>query len=152
MKRAWGFVLLCLVGIGVVGCAGPSAWEKSQSQCGVTVRKPFNEKNFHDGGGTDDKDGYGNQILWELTTSYWSGYTLEVRSCGPDGLPYTSDDIVVHRTIAVSKNPEDEGWSERLVRGLARGTIKGVRQGITAPVNTAPVDTAPRPRKDWRDW
>lgn len=104
--------------------------DKARSDANVLARKEFNETNFKDGGGTGVNDPWGNEYTWNMEKGVWN-YGLFVRSNGPDGLPYTSDDIVAKTLIPISR---DEGVAENLVRGMSRGAVKGIKQGLKEKV------------------
>jgi hypothetical protein len=61
---------------------------------------------------------------------------LTVRSNGPDKLPQTKDDIVAtrrhkHTPLSEAAAPAVEKVSEALGKGLGRGAVAGIREGIT---------------------
>jgi hypothetical protein len=63
-------------------------------------------------------------------------YRLKVRSHGPDRLPQTKDDIVAdrhhkHTPPSEAAAPAMEKLSEAVGKGLGRGGVAGVREGIT---------------------
>lgn len=131
-RAALGVVCALLIVTGLVGCGGPSNDTKCQSQLGVLAHQEFSETTFKDGGGTGQNDPWGNEITWELYKG-WSTYKLTVRSNGPDGLPYTYDDMHAYGNYAIPKksvDPEAETMSERFTRGITRGAIKGIKQGV----------------------
>ncbi len=103
--------------------------DKARSQANSLARKEFNEKNFPNGGGLGDKDPWGNEFTWRMDKGPWN-YGLYVRSNGPDGLPFTADDIEAKVLIPIAKGADDEGVSERFIRGLTRGAVKGIKQGL----------------------
>lgn len=126
MKRLFSLILVAMV-VSFSGCAsGPSKEEQALSQVNVIVRKEFNDKNFPTDGTTGEKDAWGHDLTWDLE-KHWNSYSLKVRSNGPDGLPYTKDDITATSSVKVT---DEESASERFVRGLARGTLKGIKQGL----------------------
>jgi hypothetical protein len=66
----------------------------------------------------------------------FADYTLTVRSSGPDRLPKSVDDIVVRRThkhtpLSEAAAPAVEKVGEALGKGLGRGGVTGIREGIT---------------------
>lgn len=124
-------MLLFAFALLIIGCGIPTNHDKTKSQLNVIIRKEFSDTLFKDGGKTDEVDAWGNEITWEMTKGTWD-YYLIVRSNGYDGLPYTSDDVVVKATIPIPRDPNAEGISERFVRGLTRGAVKGVKQGLKA--------------------
>ena len=71
----------------------------------------------------DFRDGWGNRIL----VSTISGGSLEVRSLGPDGLPYNADDICARfHTQSASRRLLGKP-AEATAEGLARGIRKGIK-------------------------
>lgn len=71
----------------------------------------------------DFRDGWGNRIL----VSTIPGGTLEVRSLGPDGLPYNTDDICARfHTQSASRRLLGKP-AEATAEGLARGIRKGIK-------------------------
>jgi len=125
--------LLVAIGIAAltfVGC-GPSNTDKARSQVEVISRLPFNDTNFKPDGTTGQDDPWGHEITWEIEKGIWN-YIVLTRSSGPDGLPYTGDDVVAKSYIAIDRK---EGVSESIARGLTRGATKGIREGLKAKIN-----------------
>ncbi len=101
------FVACLLLGFAltfVTGCADHK--ETARSQVETTVRKDFNDANFPVGGKLEDKDPWQHQLTWSVDKKY-SSDVLTVRSNGPDGLPFTRDDIVATRSIARAPEKDD---------------------------------------------
>lgn len=133
MKRISFLILVAVITSFGNGCSsGPSKEEQALSQVNVAVRKEFNDMNFPSDGTIGEKDAWGNNLIWDLE-KHWNSYKLKVRSSGPDGLPYTKDDITATTPVKVT---DEESASERFVRGLARGTFKGIKQGIFGQKDT----------------
>jgi hypothetical protein len=62
-------------------------------------------------------------------------YTLTVRSNGPDKLPQNTDDIIVtrskkHTAIGDAAGPAVEKLGEAAGRGVGRGGVEGIREGL----------------------
>jgi hypothetical protein len=82
-------------------------------------------------------DAYGKPLIVTVSKGPLN-YGLEVRSCGPDGLPKNSDDVVVHRHKRhgeTTVNKEVEKASESVVRGGIRGVIQGTKEALTGKPN-----------------
>lgn len=110
--------LICLCLLAVVGCVGPSNRDRAISQVETLA-----ENVDLDAKATDP---WGNDIIIKVTKSS-TRWRLEVRSCGPDGLPFTRDDIVAARWWRV---PEEKSRIERGSEDFSRGFVNGVKQGL----------------------
>jgi hypothetical protein len=119
-------LVVAILLLSLVGC-GPSKLDIATSQVNVVARKEFNEQNFQDGGKTGELDPWGHEITWVMSKGLWD-YNLEVRSNGPDGLPYTKDDIVVNVSLHIPRSGEKN--AEALLRGLSRGLVRGAKEGL----------------------
>lgn len=119
-------ILLLLVCLIFFGCSS-SKETITKSKVETYVRKSFNKENFRDGGVTNEKDAWGNDIVWDLVNGTMS-YILIVRSPGSDGLLYTSDDIVAKGKF--SKYDGLPGLLEELARSTSRGKTKGIKEGL----------------------
>ncbi|MBY0359657.1 MAG: hypothetical protein K2W82_16755 [Candidatus Obscuribacterales bacterium] len=139
MKRLPLLALFLVAAALCTGCSrGPSKQDIASSQVGVLIDKEFEEKTFLDEGKTGQIDPWGQEISWLLKESTF-GYTLEVRSAGPDQLPKTRDDIFRTKGIRTG-----EGMSERLAKGLSRGTIRGIKEGLFS--KSTQKDEKPKPK------
>lgn len=61
--------------------------------------------------------------------------TITTRSNGPDGLPYTGDDIVAssrtkHTSVSEAGGKALENLGEGAARGSARGLVRGLKEGL----------------------
>ena len=132
MKRLLPITMVCLMLVLLTSGCGPSQHDKAKSQVGVAVHLEFNERNFPNGGKLSEKDPWGHELIWVLEKGVFY-YTVTVRSCGPDGLPFTDDDIIAKRDFSIAEI-SGEGLSERFARGLTRGWVKGIREGLKDPL------------------
>lgn len=128
MKQCLTLCLLMLAFV-CVGC-GPTSYDHAQSQVAVIAAKEYNKDNFPENGKTGVKDPWGNEITWTMDKNQgiWA-HDLVVRSAGKDGLPFTNDDVVVTKAVKIRQDSDEEGVVERGLRGVTRGTIKGIKQG-----------------------
>jgi hypothetical protein len=127
MKR---FLYLVLPVAALAGC-GPNKADIAQSQVHQLVES-------WDGGDKftpDGTDPWGEPFAAKVETG--DVYrTLTVRSNGPDKLPFTKDDItatrsVKHTPVSQAVAPAVERISEALGKGLGRGGVSGVKEGVT---------------------
>ena len=113
--------------------------DQAKSQLEVLIRKV--DKANHEGQSISTEeleptmDPWGHPVICEFNKSQ---STLELRSAGPDGLPYTKDDIVVTRTYKKAFHKLMEENAESLMRGLTRGSVGGAREGLREGKDTAP--------------
>ena len=124
MKQVIAFVIFLTL---LPGC-GPSRSESTLSILNVEADKWDGGKDFK----TNATDAYGRPLLCSVEKRTFD-YVLEVRSCGPDGLPKNSDDIVVTRSKRHGETTilkEAENAAEAVGRGHASGVIQGVKKGI----------------------
>lgn len=114
----------------VAGC-GPSAHELREQ----TLSTLNTEAERWDGGKdftTSASDAYGRPLLASVEKGTLD-YTLKVRSCGPDGLPHNTDDVVVTRSKwhgGSSLSEEAAKAAEVVAAGAAKGTVKGIKKGL----------------------
>ena len=126
MKRV---LVLGLALAALTGC-GPDRREVARSQLNQLADKWDGGEKF----AAEGTDPWGQPY----TASVDKGsvyYTLTVRSNGPDRLPQNSDDVTVTRTKkhtpigdAAAKSVEKLG--EAGARGIGRGGIEGIREGL----------------------
>jgi hypothetical protein len=116
--------------VAAAGC-GPSARELREQ----TLSALNTEADRWNGGQeftTTATDAYGRALSARVEKGTLS-YTLELRSAGPDGLPKNSDDIVITRSKRhgeSSLTAEAAKAAEAVAGGAARGTVKGIKQGL----------------------
>jgi hypothetical protein len=74
-----------------------------------------------------------------LSVTYAQGgfaETLTVRSAGPDGVPFTQDDILAHRSVVnlkgIGKGARDhvEEFAQNGARGLTKGVAEGIKESV----------------------
>ncbi len=119
--------IIVFAAIVLTGC-GPSKHDKAQSQVETIARKEFNDQNFRNEGATGEIDPWGKEIKWSLSKGMLD-YTLEIRSNGPDRLPYTHDDVMAKSSWHIPKSGEKN--AEAFSRGLGRGFVEGIKDGIS---------------------
>ena len=115
--------VLCLA----AGC-GPSARERTLSVLNTEADRWDGGKKFE----TTAADAYARPLSSSIEKTTLN-YVLEVRSAGPDGLPKNSDDIVVTRSKRhgeTSLTEETAKVVEGVAGGAAKGTIKGIKEGL----------------------
>jgi hypothetical protein len=114
----------------LTGC-GPDKREIAQSQVNQMAET-------WDGGPTftpEGSDPWGTPITAKVEKGD-AFYNLTVRSDGPDKLPFTGDDVVARRShkhtpLGEAAAPAVEKVGEALGKGLGRGGIAGIREGLT---------------------
>jgi hypothetical protein len=114
----------------LTGC-GPDKREIAQSQVNQLAET-------WDGGPTftpEGSDPWGSPITAKVEKGD-ALYHLTVRSNGPDKLPFTGDDVVARRShkhtpLGEAAAPAVEKVTEALGKGLGRGGVAGIREGIT---------------------
>lgn len=108
--------LICLVLL-AAGCTGPSKYTVAKSQVeSLAENWDITAK------ATDPWD---HDIIIKVTKRSNQKY-LEVRSCGPDGLPFTDDDIVATRW----RVEDDKSFLESGAEDISRGVVNGAKQGM----------------------
>ncbi len=118
---AWALVLIC-------GCS-PDLRPNAKSQINLLADKWDGDPDFK----IEENDPWGRPITTKVTKGDMY-YSLTVRSAGPDGLPYTDDDLITVRDkkhTAASKIVG--GFFEESAKGKVKGTIEGVKEGISGP-------------------
>lgn len=132
-------ILVCLL---MGGCSDAER-QKARSKIEVVAEKlagQTNENGLIPFKGIEENDPWGNEIRVRYTENVnrsgrWE-QTVEVRSSGPDGLPFTRDDMVAKRTLVLIGPPKAsmaeriEKNSEAISRGFIRGIFKGTGEGI----------------------
>ena len=135
MKR-----LILLTLLPLAGC-GPSAADHATSQVNVLAEK-LSQDVADDGwfkpGKAVEADPWGNPLEVKYTR-HNARETLRVRSNGPDGLPFTRDDITsrphsltndaAQVDVTQRRQKTAEGYTDALTRGAGRGIVEGVAQG-----------------------
>jgi hypothetical protein len=124
-------LFLFTIFLSVAGC-GPSKRAVTQSRVETLAREWGETKvRFLERGRTSERDAWDNAISWERTTGVGS-CLLVVRSNGPDGLPYTRDDVVARHChpIPGELTRNLRAGSEAMGHGGARGVVKGVKEGL----------------------
>jgi len=146
MKR---FVILALPLAALIGC-GPSKADIAQSQVNQLAESWDGGEKFTPEG----TDPWGEPYSAKVEKGDVN-YTLTVRSNGPDKLPFTKDDITVKRSVQhtpVSKAiaPGVERIGEAVGKGLGRGGVSGIREGITGKKSGEKKDEDQKdaPKKD----
>ena len=127
MKR----LLLILPALALLTGCGPDKRDVAQSQVNQMAET-------WDGGPTftpEGSDPWGTAITAKVEKGPVN-YNLTVRSNGPDKLPFTGDDITAqrshkHSTVGEAAAGSVEKLSEATGKGLGRGAIVGIREGIT---------------------
>jgi hypothetical protein len=127
MKR---FLFLALPLAALIGC-GPSKADIAQSQVNQLAESWDGTEKFTPEG----TDPWGEPYSAKMEKGDVN-YNLTVRSNGPDKLPFTKDDVTAKRSVQhtpVSKviAPGVERISEAVGKGLGRGGVSGVKEGIT---------------------
>ena len=123
--------LLLLPALAILTGCGPGKRDVAQSQVNQIA-------DTWDGGPAftpEGSDPWGQSYTAKIETG--DAYRhLTVRSNGPDELPQTKDDIVAtrrhkHTPLSEAAAPAVEKVSEALGKGLGRGGIAGIREGIS---------------------
>jgi hypothetical protein len=126
MKR----ILLIAALVGLTGC-GPDKRDIAQSQVEQLADK-------WDGGPAftaEGTDPWGEPYTAQVEKGE-THYYLTVRSNGPDRLPKTRDDVVAtkshkHTAVSDAAAPAVEKLGAALGKGLGRGGVAGVKEGLT---------------------
>jgi hypothetical protein len=127
MKR---FLFLALPLAALTGC-GPSKTDVAQSQVNQLAESWDGGEKFTPEG----NDPWGEAITAKVEKGDVN-YNLTVRSNGPDKLPFTRDDVTAtrsakHTPISKAIAPGVERISEAVGKGLGRGGVSGIKEGIT---------------------
>ena len=127
MKR---FLLLALPLAALIGC-GPSRTDVAQSQVNQLAESWDGGEKFTPEG----TDPWGEAYTARVEKGDVN-YNLTVRSNGPDKLAFTRDDITARRSVqhtAPSKAlaPGIERVGEAIGKGLGRGGVSGIREGLS---------------------
>ena len=119
--------LLLLLPLLLAGC-GPSARELREATLST-----LNTEADRWGGGKDfATDAYGRPLETKVEKGTLN-YTLEVRSCGPDGLPKNSDDVAVTRSKRHGETTiadEAAKGAETIAAGASSGVVTGIKKGL----------------------
>jgi hypothetical protein len=115
---------------GLTGC-GASKKDVAQSQVNVQAESWDGGEKFTPEG----TDPWGEPYTAKVEKGDVS-FHLTVRSNGPDRLPLTRDDIVAkrsvqHTSLSKAAAPGVERIGESLGKGLGRGGVSGIKEGIT---------------------
>jgi hypothetical protein len=127
MKR---FLYVVLAFVALTGC-GPSKTEIARSQVNELADTWDGGAKFTPEGTDPWGEPYAAKV--EKGDAY---YVLTVRSNGPDRLPQSGDDIVAmrmhkHTPLSEAAAPAVEKLGAALGKGLGRGGVAGVKEGLT---------------------
>jgi hypothetical protein len=145
MKR---LLLIAVAMVVLTGC-GPAKRDVAQSQVEQLADKWDGGPQFT----AEGTDPWGEPYTATVEKDA-AFYYLTVRSNGPDGLPKTRDDVVAtrskkHTPLSQVAAPAVEKVSEALGKGLGRGGVAGVREGITGKKGEEKKDD-PKKREEKR--
>ena len=126
MKR----LLLILPALSLLTGCGPDKRDVAQSQVNQLAESWDGGPNFTPEG----SDPWGDAITAKVEKGSVN-YTLTVRSNGPDKLPFTGDDITArrshqHTSVGEAAAGSVEKLSEAVGKGVGRGGVSGIREGI----------------------
>ena len=126
----WFLILALLPLAALIGC-GPGKTDVAQSQVNQLAESWDGGEKF----APEGTDPWGEPFAAKVEKGDVN-YNLTVRSNGPDKLPFTKDDITARRSVqhtAPSKAlaPGIERVGEAIGKGLGRGGVSGIREGIT---------------------
>jgi hypothetical protein len=118
----------------------PSKKTQAKSQLEVMIRKldkaheemKYGKDIFAEISLESQVDPWGNKLICDFMKGEKKN-VLELRSAGPDGLPYTDDDIVVKKEYVKDQttlSKRVEAGVESFMRGLTRGSVGGAREGM----------------------
>jgi hypothetical protein len=146
MKR---LLILALFLVGLTGC-GPDKRSVAESKLNQQADTWDGGPNFTPEG----TDPWGQPYTAKVEKGD-THYYLTVRSSGPDKLPQTRDDVVATRSHKHTNYSDAaaggvEKLSEALGKGLGRGGVAGVREGITGkkPEDKKGEEKKPHEKKD----
>jgi hypothetical protein len=126
MKR---FLILGVALAALTGC-GPDKSEVARSELNQLADKWDGAEKFAAEGNDPWGQAYTAQV--DKGAAY---YTLTLRSNGPDKLPQNRDDVVVtrmhkHTPLGEAAAPAVEKIGEAAGKGVGRGAISGIREGL----------------------
>lgn len=123
-------LIMAMALVALTGC-GPAKRDVAQSEVSRLADTWDGGPNFT----AEGTDPWGEPYIAQVEKDE-AFYYLTVRSCGPDRLPKTRDDIVAtrskkHTPVSQAIAPAVERIGEALGKGLGRGSVAGVKEGIT---------------------
>mgnify|MGYP001603291918 CR=1 FL=1 len=121
--------LTLLIVILCIGC-GPSKRDVATSRINQIAHEWTGNLNFK----VEENDPWGNAYQSKIEKGSMN-YVLEIRSSGPDGLPFTRDDLVAqsfsnHSDFSKVLGKDAENIAEGTMKGIGRGITEGIREGM----------------------